>query len=448
MRQALFFLLVPVLFAGCTSNHKKEMQLLAGELDSSLKNDLLKAWYPIAIDTVYDGFLSDFAYDWQPAGTQDKMLVTQARHIWTTSSAAMFYKDRKYLDIARHGYHFLKERMWDSVAGGFYMLLTRDGSQAVPAGSLNKNAYSNAFAIYALSAYYKCSGDTTALQLAGRTFSWLDEHCHDPLWKEPSMPQGSSAMITSTAARTDWKDQNSSIHILEALTALYSCLPDSLLKERLSEMLCLVRDSFAGDKGYLVQFMQRNWVPVSYRDSAAAVREANSFLDHVSFGHDVEAAYLMLEASHALGLEKDEKTLLMAKKMVDHAMARGWDASKGGFYNEGYYLKPGDEISIIDSSKVWWVQAEGMNSLLLMSRLFPRENRYFKAFRKQWEYIKTWLIDHEHGGWYANGLDSHYGSKKTPKGSIWKVNYHDSRALMNCIRMLKNEDELVRKESK
>lgn len=129
-------------------------------------------------------------------------------------------------------------------------------------------------------------------------------------------------------------------------------------------------------------------------------------------------------------------------------MARGWDASKGGFYNEGYYLKPGDEISIIDSSKVWWVQAEGMNSLLLMSRLFPRENRYFKAFRKQWEYIKTWLIDHEHGGWYANGLDSHYGSKKTPKGSIWKVNYHDSRALMNCIRMLKNEDELVRKESK
>jgi mannobiose 2-epimerase len=80
---------------------------------------------------------------------------------------------------------------------------------------------------------------------------------------------------------------------------------------------------------------------------------------------------------------------------------------------------------------------------MLMSMLFPDEEKYYKAFRKQWQYISSFIIDHEHGGWYPNGLDSHFGRADAPKGSIWKVNYHDSRALMNCIRMLRGESELV-----
>jgi|GEM_PF-50999 len=449
--QLLIALLFFAFFFGCTPAPEAEKLLLAEEMNGSLKKELLDAWYPVAIDTIWGGFFSDFTYDWQLEGPQNKMLVTLARHIWTTSNAAMFYDDDHYCEIARHGYHFLRDRMWDTVEGGFYMLLTQEGTQPVDSGGGNKNAYSNAFAIYALSAYYECSGDTTALDLALKTFYWLNDHCYDPiykgyfnnpLWKEPSLAQGSSSMITSTSARTDWKDQNSSIHLLEAFTALYSCWPVSQVKQRLTEMLYLVRDSFAGEKGYLVQFMQRNWVPVSLRDSSVAVRGKKSFLDHVSFGHDVEAAYLMLEASHVLALE-DEKTLQTAKLMVDHALAGGWDDSTGGFYYEGYYAGPGGELTIIDSSKAWWVQAEGLNSLMLMSMLFPDEEKYYKAFRKQWQYISSFIIDHEHGGWYPNGLDSHFGRADAPKGSIWKVNYHDSRALMNCIRMLRGESELV-----
>ena len=183
-------------------------------------------------------------------------------------------------------------------------------------------------------------------------------------------------------------------------------------------------------------FFERDWTPVSLRDSSAAVRQANWYFDHVSFGHDVETAYLMLEASLVLGRAADAKTLAIAKKMVDHSIANGWDVENGGFYDAGYYFDDSDSITIISDVKTWWVQAEGLNALLLMAKLFPQEKKYHDAFIKQWAYIKEYLIDHEHGGWYAEGLDKSPHQRRASKASEWKVNYHDTRALLNCIKML------------
>jgi mannobiose 2-epimerase len=167
---------------------------------------------------------------------------------------------------------------------------------------------------------------------------------------------------------------------------------------------------------------------------------ANRYLDHVSFGHDIEAAYLMLEAAEALGLPVDGPTLTVARKMVDHTLARGWDTDRGGIYYEGYYFR-GDSFAVINRSKNWWVQAEGLNSLLQMSRLFPQDQKYEQAFRKQWDYIRTYMIDPEHGGWYENGLDNDPDAEKAPKAAIWKANYHNARALMNCIRLLEKDSK-------
>jgi mannobiose 2-epimerase len=163
-------------------------------------------------------------------------------------------------------------------------------------------------------------------------------------------------------------------------------------------------------------------------------------LDHISFGHDVETAYLMLEASHVLGLKKDSKTRMVAKRMVDHALQNGWDKSLGGFYNEGYYFKGDKAITIIFDSKNWWAQAEGLNTLLLMADLFPADKmNYAGKFRQQWRYIKTYLIDQEHGDWYEEGLDKEPHRKSSLKGHQWKAAYHQYRALANCIDQLRNQ---------
>jgi len=238
-----------------------------------------------------------------------------------------------------------------------------------------------------------------------------------------------------------YKDQNSSIHLLEAFTELYAVWPDELVKMRLQEMLNLVRDKLTNKKGSLVLFFTPNWTPVSFRDSSEAVILQNKNLDHVSFGHDVETAYLMLEASHAMGIKNDSTTLLAGKKMLDNALQNGWDKSIGGFYDEGYYFKGRDSITIIFESKNWWAQAEGINTLLLMADHFPNDPlHYYDKFKQLWGYIQTYMIDHVNGDWYEEGLDKEPQRKTALKGHFWKGTYHNFRALANCVKRLQQAD--------
>src|SRR5690625_1160696 len=132
---------------------------LAGHVRHALEADLLDRWYPSVLDFEEGGYLSDLDRRWQPSGAQDKMLVTQARHLWTLSRAALFLPGRsEFLPWAEHGYRFLRDVMWDDAHGGFYMMVTREG-QPIPEddGRFVKQAYGIAFAIYGLAAYYHAS---------------------------------------------------------------------------------------------------------------------------------------------------------------------------------------------------------------------------------------------------------------------------------------------------
>lgn len=412
--------------------------LIAEQMEQSIQTELLNNWYPLAVDTLYGGFLSTFTYDFKPTGPQDKMIVTQARHTWTNARASERYpKVAHYRSSARHGFRFLRDVMWDKTHGGFYTLVDRQG---MVNGTDDKTAYGNAFAIYGLTAYYRASGDTAALNLAKRGFAWLEKNSHDsvkggyfqhlhrngtPIRRDGSVPSRSDL---------GYKDQNSSIHLLEAFTDLYAVWPDPLLRTRLAEMLRLIRDTITTPKGNMVLFFQPDWTPVSFRDSSRSVVLSHRSLDHVSFGHDVETAYLLLEASHVLGLKNDGITATVAKRMVDHALRNGWDNILGGFYDEGYYFPDTTGITIIRDSKNWWAQAEGLNTLLLMAIRYPNDAMHYeKRYEKLWQYGQTYLIDHQYGDWYEEGLDKEPQRRTALKGHLWKATYHTYRALTNCV---------------
>ncbi len=407
------------------------------------KQGLLDEYYPRNIDIMYGGYLSTFTFDFQPQGAQDKMIVTQSRHTWSTAKAAMFYHDTSYITMSRNGFYFLHNKMWDKQYGGFYNLVTRDGTPK----SIIKEAYGNAFAIYGLSAYYECSHDTAALNLAKTAFMWLEKFSHDPIYKgyyQHLQRDGSHVIRTADTKSTSdlgYKDQNSSIHILEALTELYKVWKDPLVKERLNEMLELIRDKIVTPKGYLQLYFTYDWKPISYRDAADSIIKKNHYIDHVSFGHDVETAYLMQEADETLNGKASVKTLAVGKKMVDHALHNGWDNSVGGFYDEGYYFKDKPGLTITDKGKNWWAQAEALNTLLMFSYMYPNDSlQYRNKFFKEWQYVQTYLIDHENGDWYEEGLDTSPQYKTRLKAQIWKGSYHNFRALMNCINRI-DEDE-------
>lgn len=413
------------------------------ELEQVLRKDVVELWYPRAIDTLHGGYLSDFDFQWRQDGPQNKMIVSQARHVWTCSKLAELYPEGPYIDYASHGVKFLKETMWDQEFGGFHSLVRRNGQLIDNAQwGGQKTAYGNSFGIYGLAAYVMTTGDTETLEFAKKAFRWLETHSHDPDFGgyfQFISPEG----IPSRTGHEEVpaKDQNSSIHLLEAFTELYQVWPNDTLRDRLEELLFLVRDVITTDRGYMNLFFYQDWRPVVFKDSTQAIREANYSLDHVSFGHDVETAYLMMEASEVLGIKDEHETYRRGKQMVDHALNNGWDNEVGGFYDRGYYLPDVEGMTIINHSKVWWTQVEALNTLLIMSQLNPNDsNDYYGKFTLQWSYIKSYLLDPVYGGVYVEGIDNDPESKTSDKGGIWKVNYHTARSLMNCMEKIQKKD--------
>jgi mannobiose 2-epimerase len=211
---------------------------------------------------------------------------------------------------------------------------------------------------------------------------------------------------------------NSSIHMLEALTGLYEVWPGARVKARLQEMFDILRDKVVADPGYLVQFLSADWKPRASDDS---------------YGHDVETSYLLVEAAAALGMPDDARTWAAARKLVDHALAAGWDKSLGGLYNSGN-IEGGNYAA----AREWWVQAEMLNALLLMHEHFGKDNpQYWKAFVAQWDWINQHGLDPVNGGWWP--LVKNDGSPvHGTKSNNWTECYHQGRALLNVSARLRH----------
>lgn len=426
---------------------------LAEELKRCLADGILKRWYPLVLDFECGGYFANVTHDWLLAPQQEKMIVAQARHIWTTSSAAEFLDDvTRYEAYARHGYAFLRDTMWDQVHGGFYQIRSRRGGITDVRGWRNeKRTYGNAFAVYALAAFYRLTHEPRILDLARKAFSWIEDHAFDPryggyfqfLTREGIPFDGASEYKTIALDGNElgFKDQNSSIHLLEAYTELYHVWKEPRVRDQLAALLAVIRDVMVTEKGYLQLFFHPDWAPVSFRNDSEEVRERNYVLDHVSFGHDYETAFLMLEASYALGLRNDGRTLAVARQMLDHALENGWDRDRGGFFDGGYYFSGAVKCTIVRETKNWWAQAEALNTLLIFSRIFP-ESDYHKYFLRQWDYVSKYIIDWEYGDWFEGGLDKEPHYATGPKSHIWKCTYHTARALMNCSALLSDARQL------
>lgn len=428
-------------------NNKVNQQNITQELLQNLEQGIVSKWYPKCLDKKFGGYFSNLTYNFEVMPRQDKMIVSQARHIWALSKFADFFNKPAYKDYALQGFNFIKDKMWDKEFGGFYQMRSRDGSISEYHGFFDeKRTYGNAFAVYGLASLFSLIKDESVLELAKKSFYWIEEKAADKnlngyfqfLTREGKIFDKNSEHKTkaSDANEAGYKDQNSSIHLLEAYTELYNVWKSPELESRLKNILFLIRDVLTTKDGYLNLFFYPDWTPVSFRNADPETRENNFGLDHVSFGHNYETAFLMLEASYALGIENDTKTLTIAKRMLDHAIENGWDKNNSGFFDEGYYFNENGKCKIIKDTKVWWAQAEGLNALLLFSKIFPDEKKYFKLFVKQWDYIKKYLIDSENGDWYWGSLEKEPFYVYEPKSTIWKCTYHTGRAMMNCIKML------------
>lgn len=395
-------------------------------------------WFPRSIDE-RGGYHSIFERDWSLQPYQTKGIVQQSRMVWTSAETALRRPAMKeeMTGYAAHGYRFLRDAMWDREKGGFYWEVNADGTPFSTEESEMKHAYGESFAIYALANYYRLTQDKEALELAKEAFRWLDEHGHDAVnggyieafyrdGRPMTSPPADRPEIVKGKTREllGCKSMNSHLHLMEAFTALYSVWPDETLKSRLNEILLIMRDKVTTWPGAMRQFFRADWTPAA---------------TYVSFGHDIENAYLMEEAEIALGEPSLQKTLEVARATVDHSIEFGWDEVNGGFFYDGATFG-----APADRTKFWWVQAEGLNTLLLMHRHYGKENpEYWRRFVRQWDFIDHAILDHEYGGWFPvtdedgsnpRGLDNRFSqvTRGLEKAHLWKTAYHEIRALLNA----------------
>ena len=426
---------LPAAHAGSRRLPLPSRRELASEMEQTLWNQILPAWYPRSLDIERGGFWEHFAEDWSRRPATTKFLVFQARMTWTAAAVALDYPQRgePYLEYTRHGLQFLRQRMWDQQHGGFVDrtdLQGRPDRQTMPW----KQMYSLAFGLYAASTSYEATRDPQAMQLARETFDWIEQHAHDPehggyfehLTAEgqpvardvPAEPPGRGLPVIG---RVGHKSMNAHIHVLEALIALRHVWDDARLIERLNEVFLIVRDRIVRPGGHLAMFCRRDFTPVDQRSS---------------FGHELETAYLLTEAAQWLHREDDAKTRQVVLDLVEHSLRWGWDNQHGGFFDEGP-----PEGAATHRRKVWWVQVEALNGLLIADQWTGGQDpRFYDTYVRTWRFFRDRMVDPVHGGCFDTvAEDGSPLADRRHKATPWKTAYHVTRALLLGAKRLPEE---------
>lgn len=393
-----------------------------------LKTSLVEFYLPAAVDKANGGYLEALR-DGKLAPAGEKFLTLQGRQLWFFSTLAREGVERDGArEAARVGYDFLEQKMRDRRRGGYYAKVTDAGEPK----DTRKHVYLNAFALYGLVAYHRATGDREPLAAAQDLFRVLEDRAHDRAhggyaefftedWRPLTDPRESSYV---GAAGT--KTYNTHLHVLEALTELYRVWPDPLVRERLTELLIINTNTVRHpDFACNIDGWRPDWRMI---ETPANLR--------ASYGHDVECAWLALDAARALGLPPALHRG-WAEALCGYSLKFGYDREHGGFFYTGALGKPAD-----DTKKEWWVQAEALVSMLEMYRLTGKRE-YYAAFGQTLDFVGKHQVAKEGSWWATRAADG--SPKGSQRSSPWQGAYHNGRAMLLCARML---DELAEKTAK
>jgi cellobiose epimerase len=358
-------------------------------------------WKLHGVDPVYGGFLGTLDRNGTKTTPTYKGIVQEARHLWTFS---MYYKRREATDsikaLADNLYNFITTYCINPADDRFYVTVTETGSPRTATHQL----YMDDFAIYGLSQYALSFNNTAAVQYALKCFRSIDKSMHDSVYG--GYNQTGEPWVLSGGA----KETNTHMHIMETFTTLYEATRDTLVKSRLAEMVNVMINKIRQPQGYNANDFKLDWTPLS--------------TGTVSFGHDLEAVWLLMEAARVLGIPDDSAIIAAAKAIGTLSAEKGWHAVKGGYFSKGQVTG-----KVTDSSKVWWIQAEALEGLWWMYK-FTKDTTYFNRMEGTLSWIEQYQLNQTTGEWYATCNTSGSTLGSTNMGEEWKASYHTMRALM------------------
>ena len=387
------------------------MAVLVNECKKELTERIIPFWNKLR-DDENGGFYGFVDNDLQVDKKADKGVILTSRILWFYSAAYMTLEDEALLDNARHAFEFLKKCV-DKENGGVYWMMTYDGK---PADTM-KHTYNQAFAVYALSQFYLASKEQAALDLALELFSTIEDKCTDDIayleamsidWK--IVPNDA---LSENGLMAD-KTMNTVLHLIEAYTVLLKACSNSesaRIEERLLFLLEVAKNKiFNGEKNCLKVFFDR---------------ELNEIGDIHSYGHDIEATWLIDRACEVIGnrrLMADWRfiNLRIAENILDIAF------ENGAVNNER-------ENDKIDKKRVWWVQAE---SVVGFVNAFQQggEKKFIDAAETVFNWIETKQTDRrENSEWWGEVTFEGEPMRTVDMVNPWKCPYHNGRMCIEII---------------
>lgn len=388
--------------------------LFGSELREEL-HGVLNYWKTRAIDHARGGFTGRIDGFGRVHEDAPKGIILNTRILWAFSEAFLVLGSGEEEQVAKRAYHYL-QNFRDHKYGGVYWALDASG---VP-WETKKQIYAQAFAIYALCAFYRVSKNEAARDWAIDLFRLIERNSYDA--KEGGYLEAFDRewnlledLRLSEKDANEKKTMNTHLHVLEAYAALYSIWKDPGLEQQLNNLIRIFLDKvFDHRTGHLNLFFDERWNPKS---------------TVYSFGHDIEASWLMCEAAYAAGnRELIRKTRDFAVEMADTVLREGIDAD-GGLMNEGMGGK------VVDTDKHWWPQAETIVGFINAWQV-SGDRKFFNAAIDAWKFTKAAIIDRKNGEWFFRVNKNWIPYVEEDKAGFWKCPYHNSRACMETMRRL------------
>jgi mannobiose 2-epimerase len=390
------------------------------EVKQELYN-ILRYWQTYTVDKEQGGFYGALNNANEEQKGSAKGGVLNCRILWTYAAAYGFDRNAAWLSLAERAYNYLQAHFKDQQHGGVYWSVNAAGQPL----DTRKQIYGQAFAIYALSEYYRHTRQTAALDWAIEIYRLVEQHSFDPKYKGYIDAFSADWKRISDTRLSDKDDNaaktmNTHLHILEAYTNLYRVWPDAGLRTQLY---------------YLIKvFIEHIVNPVDHHQILFFDEQWKHPSTLISYGHDIEAAWLLPEAAAVLEDSELTQQVKAVSMVLVGAAAEGLD-NTGGMQ---YEYEPATRH--MNAEKHWWVQAEAMVGFLEAYQESGDE-KYLKYSIGCWEFIKDYLLDKQHGEWYwgVNGLLE--VMPEQDKAGFWKCPYHNSRA---CLEVIHRIDALTK----
>jgi mannobiose 2-epimerase len=391
---------------------------LAGAIEAHLFEHILPFWCGPALDHEQGGWMAWLSNDLKPDRAQPKGLIVNSRILWAFSAAHQARPEPLFQKMADRAFDIVSNRFWDRQYGGALWRLDDRGNVLDD----SKKLYGQAFYLYALVEYYQAFRNTQALERARELFELMERHGHDNAgggYWEVLRRDWSEAPNARLSERdmAEKKSMNNHLHVLEAYTNLYRVSRAEPVERRLRELLSLFERRILDT---------RTWHLNHFFNEAWEVRS-----DTCTYGHDIEASWLLCEATEVLGdsallRRQKEIAVAMAKTVLDEGMS-----PQGGLCYEGKGGK------IIDPGRECWPQAEALVGFLNAYQI-SHQPEFFTAASGIWTFINTHLVDRVHGEWFWRITPEGAVDPSLPKVSEWKGPYHGTRACLEAARRLKS----------